>query len=163
SSEGGGGLRFEERLRERQPSVASNTQPRDGDQADPRNEPPGLEHFGKPHCGKEPGPRTLGIRLCGRGEPSPEAGGEFSRVPMVPLMSQLRHRQMTLAVALAFYVLFLTAAFALAARKPENTEGPAGQLSKAPSWARALPNPYEGQADAAAAGRKLFERHCAAC
>ncbi len=70
---------------------------------------------------------------------------------------------MALPVALALYAISLTAVFALAARKSEKMEGPAGQLSKAPSSARFLKNPYEGQAEAAAAGRKLFERHCGAC
>jgi mono/diheme cytochrome c family protein len=70
---------------------------------------------------------------------------------------------MALPVALGLNAVCLTAVLALAARKPRKMEGPAGQLSKAPNWAHALPNPYEGQADAAAAGRKLFERHCAAC
>ena len=37
------------------------------------------------------------------------------------------------------------------------------RLSDAPAEADALPNPYEGRADAIPAGAKLFERHCAKC
>jgi len=36
-------------------------------------------------------------------------------------------------------------------------------LAKVPVKARARRNPLEGDPDAAAAGRKLFERHCAEC
>lgn len=37
------------------------------------------------------------------------------------------------------------------------------ELSKAPEKARAKSNPYEGDPDAVAAGRKLFQRYCAEC
>lgn len=37
------------------------------------------------------------------------------------------------------------------------------ELARAPEKARARPNPLEGNADAAAAGRKLFQMHCAQC
>lgn len=60
------------------------------------------------------------------------------------------------------WAVSVTALFTLAARKPEDV-GPVAQLSKAPNWAATLKNPYEGQAEAATAGKKLFERHCAAC
>ena len=36
-------------------------------------------------------------------------------------------------------------------------------LDREPSSAASRPNPYEGQHDAALAGRKLFVLHCAAC
>ncbi len=37
------------------------------------------------------------------------------------------------------------------------------ELAKAPPSAAARQNPYEGQADAILAGKKLFKRHCAEC
>lgn len=36
-------------------------------------------------------------------------------------------------------------------------------LAKIPAKARAKRNPFEGDPDAAAAGKKLFEQHCAEC
>lgn len=57
----------------------------------------------------------------------------------------------------------------LSARKPKGQpqdtgdEGPAARLSEAPASARSLKNPYEGNAQAAAAGRNLFLRHCGEC
>ncbi len=51
----------------------------------------------------------------------------------------------------------------LAAHKPEGQEGPVARLSRAPSDTRSLRNPYEGQPEAVAAGRKLYGRHCAQC
>ena len=59
--------------------------------------------------------------------------------------------------------LMLVASLAVAARKPKNEDGPVAQLSKAPRSAQSLENPYAGQAEAVAAGRKLFEQHCAQC
>ena len=59
--------------------------------------------------------------------------------------------------------LMLVASLAVAARKPKREDGPVAQLSKAPPSAQSLKNPYEGQAEAAAAGRKLFVQHCAQC
>jgi mono/diheme cytochrome c family protein len=38
-----------------------------------------------------------------------------------------------------------------------------GELAQAPEKARARGNPLENDPDALAAGRKLFERHCAQC
>jgi len=49
------------------------------------------------------------------------------------------------------------------ARKPRQEQGPAGQLSKAPPSARTLQNPFANQPEAAEAGHKLFEQHCAQC
>jgi mono/diheme cytochrome c family protein len=37
------------------------------------------------------------------------------------------------------------------------------ELAKAPEKARAKRNPFEGDPDAVAAGRNLFEQHCAEC
>jgi len=59
--------------------------------------------------------------------------------------------------------LMLVTSLAVAARRPKSEDGPAAQLSKAPRSAQSLKNPYAGQAEAAAAGRKLFEQHCAQC
>jgi len=63
----------------------------------------------------------------------------------------------------ACFALTLIASIALAARKPGKDDGPAAQLSKAPARARSLPNPFMGQSEAAAAGRKLYQQHCAEC
>ncbi len=49
------------------------------------------------------------------------------------------------------------------ARKPKAIEGPAAELSKVPPWARSLQNPYAGESEAIAAGRKLYGQHCAPC
>lgn len=57
----------------------------------------------------------------------------------------------------------------LSAKKPKRhaedvqENGPAARLSEAPASARSLKNPYEGDLQAVAAGRKLFLRHCAEC
>jgi len=51
----------------------------------------------------------------------------------------------------------------LAARQPENEDGPAAQLSKAPTDTWSLKNPYEGRPEAVAAGQKLYGQHCAEC
>lgn len=51
----------------------------------------------------------------------------------------------------------------LAGRKAQKEEGSAAQLSKAPSAAWSLKNPYEGQPEAVAAGQKLYAEHCAEC
>jgi len=59
--------------------------------------------------------------------------------------------------------LMLVTSLAVAARRPKSEDGPAAQLSKAPPSAQSLKNPYAGQAEAAAAGRKLFVQHCAQC
>jgi mono/diheme cytochrome c family protein len=45
-----------------------------------------------------------------------------------------------------------------AGKRPDYSE-----LSKAPEKARSRRNPLEGDADAVAAGGKLFERHCTEC
>ncbi len=60
---------------------------------------------------------------------------------------------------MTFAVLPLT----LIARLPKDEDGPAAQLSKAPARAQTLRNPFEGQAKAIAAGRKLFVEYCAEC
>jgi cytochrome c oxidase cbb3-type subunit 2 len=52
---------------------------------------------------------------------------------------------------------------AFGARDATNDTGPVAQLSKAPASARSRPNPFAGQPDAIAAGRKLYVQHCAQC
>ena len=59
--------------------------------------------------------------------------------------------------------LMLLISLELAAREPKRGYGPAAQLSNAPPAARSLVNPFAGQAEAAAAGRKLYKQHCAEC
>ena len=59
--------------------------------------------------------------------------------------------------------LVLAGALPLAAHKPKADDGPAAQLSKAPPSAQSLENPFAGQAEAAAAGLKLYQQHCAQC
>jgi mono/diheme cytochrome c family protein len=61
-----------------------------------------------------------------------------------------------------FLGLIALASLAAAPRKPRE-EGPAAQLSKAPASARALENPYAHNTEAIAAGRKLYDQHCAEC
>ena len=51
----------------------------------------------------------------------------------------------------------------IGARKPKTDDGPVAQLSKAPRSAQSWQNPFAGQNEAAAAGHKLFEQHCAQC
>lgn len=57
----------------------------------------------------------------------------------------------------------------LAARKPKSAhppgtdDGPVARLNDAPESARALKNPFENDPQAAAAGKKLFRRHCESC
>ncbi|HEX5482442.1 MAG TPA: c-type cytochrome [Terriglobia bacterium] len=58
----------------------------------------------------------------------------------------------------------LTAVSLVAAgRNPKPADGPAARLADVPRSARSLPNPFKGNPRAAAAGHKLFERHCAQC
>jgi len=59
--------------------------------------------------------------------------------------------------------LVVITSLALATRKPKREDGPAARLSKAPRAAQSLQNPFAGQAAARAAGRKLYEQHCAQC
>jgi mono/diheme cytochrome c family protein len=60
----------------------------------------------------------------------------------------------------------LVAAAAGAAREAQGQNTGGGVLApiaKAPAKARIRVNPYDGQADAIAAGEKLFRQHCAEC
>ena len=68
-------------------------------------------------------------------------------------------------IALSLVVLFL-AAFFVAARKPKGdrqSEGPVAHLKDAPESARTLENPFAGDPQGVAAGKKLYMRHCASC
>ena len=68
---------------------------------------------------------------------------------------------------LAVARLGVSAAFAqndATTTKPWNDKASVyAELSKAPEKARAKANPHEGDPDAVAAGRKLFQRYCAEC
>ena len=55
------------------------------------------------------------------------------------------------------------ASLAAAEHKTKEEDGPAAQLSKAPVAARSLRNPFAADENAAAAGHKLYEKHCAHC
>ncbi len=58
----------------------------------------------------------------------------------------------------------LAASVVTAGRKPQKGEdGPVAHLRKAPPSARSLENPLAGQDEAVAAGRKLYQQHCAEC
>jgi mono/diheme cytochrome c family protein len=63
-------------------------------------------------------------------------------------------------------LLLLGLSFLCAAQsKPEKTEAVSvyAELEKAPAKYRAKPNPMEKDKDAVAAGKVLFEEHCAEC
>ena len=57
----------------------------------------------------------------------------------------------------------LVLSMAANARKPKREEGPAAELRQVPPSAMSLQNPFAGQSQAAAAGRKLFQQHCSPC
>lgn len=57
----------------------------------------------------------------------------------------------------------LFCALALAKKKPPTDAEVENKLRLAPAEAASWRNPYEGQSDAVAAGRKLFKRHCSEC
>lgn len=62
---------------------------------------------------------------------------------------------------LASAALFCSVAIA---RKSRPTDAElAAKVRKAPAAASSWRNPYEGQSDAVAAGKKLFKHHCAEC
>jgi len=61
----------------------------------------------------------------------------------------------------AFTVIVLAISPAMARKNPESKIY--AQLAHVPDEARARANPLEADPDAVVAGRKLYERHCAAC
>ena len=63
--------------------------------------------------------------------------------------------------AVAFTVLVVANSSAMARKKPESQIY--AQFAHVPDDARARANPLEADPDAALAGRKLYERHCAQC
>ncbi len=74
---------------------------------------------------------------------------------------------MKLNLSVGFGVLWLSGWGLLCAAqgKPEKTEPPSvyAELEKAPAKYRAKGNPLANDKDAAAAGKVLFEEHCAEC
>ena len=57
----------------------------------------------------------------------------------------------------------LAAAGAAGRAHKSDSRGVWVEIAQAPAKTRAWKNPYEGQADGIAAGRKLFVQHCAEC
>jgi cytochrome c oxidase cbb3-type subunit 2 len=65
-------------------------------------------------------------------------------------------------VVLLFLMLMICGA-TLARKKSPQPEELGAELSKAPATFDFLKNPFAGRADARAAGKKLYKRHCAEC
>ncbi len=65
--------------------------------------------------------------------------------------------------ASALWAILLVTSVIAAGRKIKPEEGPAARLRDVPTSARSVPNPFAGDERAVAAGRKLFQQHCAAC
>jgi mono/diheme cytochrome c family protein len=65
------------------------------------------------------------------------------------------------ALVTALTVFVLTNTAAMARKKPQSKIY--AQLAHVPEEARARENPLETDPDAAVAGKKLYERHCAEC
>lgn len=69
-----------------------------------------------------------------------------------------------MVVALGAIALCATVAFAQKESASERQNRLANvALAQAPERARTRKNPFDGEADALAAGQKLFERHCVEC
>jgi mono/diheme cytochrome c family protein len=67
-------------------------------------------------------------------------------------------------VALIVTVLALFEGMALAQQRRVRNDEPADvAFARVPEKARAKPNPFENNTEATAAGKKLFEQHCAEC
>jgi len=79
----------------------------------------------------------------------------------------LRFRWFALLMSAAVIALAIAPAFARGGKNtsPQTAQlvHPYDELAVVPQKARARHNPLEGNADAAAAGRKLFQQHCAEC
>jgi mono/diheme cytochrome c family protein len=67
------------------------------------------------------------------------------------------------ARSVACLLAFITPAVLAQERTPRHDDPVAAVLARVPQKARARPNPFEGDPTAAAAGKKLFEQHCAEC
>jgi mono/diheme cytochrome c family protein len=65
--------------------------------------------------------------------------------------------------ALAASIVLLIASVALAQQEKSVRESVYADLARAPEKARAKRNPFENDREAIAAGRNLFEQHCAEC
>ncbi len=78
-----------------------------------------------------------------------------------------RFRAATLVTLSMAGLLALSASFSFPQRKsptaPKDARSAYVELERVPEKARAERNPLEGDPDAVAAGRKLFEQHCAEC
>lgn len=79
----------------------------------------------------------------------------------------MRKLSSSLAPSLAFVLVSILSFAAMAfAQKEDNVKSARGvyeELVKAPEKARSRPNPMANDAEAVAAGRLLFEDHCAEC
>lgn len=64
---------------------------------------------------------------------------------------------------IAFLGLFHAPAMAQQQRRERHDEPAEAVFARVPEKARAKANPYQNDTEAAAAGRKLFEQHCAEC
>jgi mono/diheme cytochrome c family protein len=64
---------------------------------------------------------------------------------------------------LLFLSVIFTAAGAASEKKSGDDRGVMSAIAQAPLATREWHNPYEGQPDAVAAGKKLYLRHCAEC
>jgi mono/diheme cytochrome c family protein len=83
----------------------------------------------------------------------------ISRLHLSILMTSVMAGFLALSVSLAFAQHEDSAAM----EKDHLHHHHDAQLAKVPEKARLLPNPLESDPDATAAGRKLFEQHCAEC
>ncbi len=68
-----------------------------------------------------------------------------------------------LLIAAIFFSGLLTSAAPPPHHHETDKRGVYKPIAQAPEKARNSQNPYEGQADAVAAGKKLFVQHCAEC
>lgn len=68
-----------------------------------------------------------------------------------------------LLTALAFWALALSAAARSDGQSGASHDTRFEALAKVPEKARTKPNPFEGDPQSAAAGRKLYGQHCAEC
>jgi mono/diheme cytochrome c family protein len=83
------------------------------------------------------------------------------------MRTQAKHRAVLVCIAMMFSVLLTVAAppppQSNTATIPADSHSVYAEIAAAPAKARAKRNPLEGQADAVAAGGKLFSEHCAEC
>lgn len=78
-----------------------------------------------------------------------------------PSLSAAALPVLMMAALLVFHASFALAGQVLTASR--NRKWNYRALARVPEKARAWPNPLENDPDAVAAGRKLFEQHCAEC